>query len=306
LLVLWWLLVGPLAVFKATLLVDEFHGLITAILIFSFLLSSWLYVSARFRGIPSSGNFLWDFWLGLELNPELFGVDLKLFALKPAMMGWTMINLSVAAKEWDLLGGHLSPSMVVYQLLSFIYVFDYFWFEPLMLSTWDIIAEHWGFMLVFGDLWWIPIVFSLQSWAILSRQTEPSALYLVIAVVVFIVGYFIFRFGNLQKDAFKANSRVVIWGRPAEALDGRLLVSGLWGWLRKPNYLGDLLIALSFSLPCGSPFTAAPVAYAYPTYLLILLIHRQWRDDRRCAQKYGALWKKYTERVPYAIIPGIY
>jgi protein-S-isoprenylcysteine O-methyltransferase Ste14 len=31
----------------------------------------------------------------------------------------------------------------------------------------------------------------------------------------------------------------------------KLLVSGWWGLVRKPNYLGDLLMALSWSLPCG-------------------------------------------------------
>lgn len=30
-----------------------------------------------------------------------------------------------------------------------------------------------------------------------------------------------------------------------------LLVSGWWGVVRHPNYLGDLLMALAWSLPCG-------------------------------------------------------
>ena len=31
----------------------------------------------------------------------------------------------------------------------------------------------------------------------------------------------------------------------------RLLVSGWWGLCRHPNYLGDLIMALAWSLPCG-------------------------------------------------------
>ena len=31
----------------------------------------------------------------------------------------------------------------------------------------------------------------------------------------------------------------------------KLLVSGWWGMCRKPNYLGDILMALSWSLACG-------------------------------------------------------
>lgn len=30
-----------------------------------------------------------------------------------------------------------------------------------------------------------------------------------------------------------------------------LLVSGWWGVVRHPNYLGDLIMALAWSLPCG-------------------------------------------------------
>lgn len=33
--------------------------------------------------------------------------------------------------------------------------------------------------------------------------------------------------------------------------DGKLLISGWWGWLRHPNYLGDILMHFAFALPCG-------------------------------------------------------
>lgn len=31
----------------------------------------------------------------------------------------------------------------------------------------------------------------------------------------------------------------------------KLLISGWWGWLRQPNYLGDILMYWAFVLPCG-------------------------------------------------------
>jgi hypothetical protein len=37
-----------------------------------------------------------------------------------------------------------------------------------------------------------------------------------------------------------------------------------------------------------------------------LLVPRQLDDDRRCAQKYGALWQEYQRTVPKRIIPFIY
>lgn len=35
-----------------------------------------------------------------------------------------------------------------------------------------------------------------------------------------------------------------------------LLVSGWWGFVRHPNYLGDLIMALAWSLPCGKHLSA--------------------------------------------------
>lgn len=37
-----------------------------------------------------------------------------------------------------------------------------------------------------------------------------------------------------------------------------LLVSGWWGFVRHPNYLGDLIMALAWSLPCGEHCIGAP------------------------------------------------
>ena len=46
--------------------------------------------------------------------------------------------------------------------------------------------------------------------------------------------------------------------------------------------------------------------YFYPIYFLILLVHRERRDNAHCKQKYGASWERYCERVPYRIIPYVY
>lgn len=32
-----------------------------------------------------------------------------------------------------------------------------------------------------------------------------------------------------------------------------LLVSGWFGWVRHPNYLGDILMMFAWCLPCGTP-----------------------------------------------------
>ena len=40
-------------------------------------------------------------------------------------------------------------------------------------------------------------------------------------------------------------------------------------------------------------------------YLTLLLADRAWRDDARCADKYGPYWKTYCRKVPFKIVPGV-
>ena len=82
------------------------------------------------------------------------------------------------------------------------------------------------------------------------------------------------------------------------------MVSGFWGVARHVNYLGELLMASALALSLGYPGAIWP--WLYPVYYLALLVPRQIADDRRCAQKYGALWVEYRRAVPYRIVPGIY
>jgi protein-S-isoprenylcysteine O-methyltransferase Ste14 len=129
----------------------------------------------------------------------------------------------------------------------------------------------------------------------------------VCLVVLDLVGYAVFRGANLQKHRFRLNPDALVWGRKPEYIataDGsRLLVSGWWGRARHLNYLGDLLMALAWCLPCGF---AHPLPYFYLGYSAILLVHRERRDCARCAAKYGQAWDAYCRRVPWRIVPGLY
>jgi delta14-sterol reductase len=81
-----------------------------------------------------TGNILHDWWFGVQLNPDFLGLDLKFFWIRTGMLGWFLINLSVAAKQFQNQGS-LSLSMALYQAFSAIYVLDYFWHEEAMTST---------------------------------------------------------------------------------------------------------------------------------------------------------------------------
>ncbi|KAK9985738.1 hypothetical protein SO802_030689 [Lithocarpus litseifolius] len=291
-----------------TVISDRGLELLSATFVFSCIVTLALYAAGcKSRNQGSSlkphitGNLIHDWWFGIQLNPQFMGIDLKFFFVRAGMMGWLIINLSVLARS--IQDATLSQSMILYQLFCALYILDYFFYEEYMTSTWDIIAERLGFMLVFGDLVWIPFGFSVQGWWLLNNKPELTTASVIANCFVFLIGYLVFRGANKQKHVFKKNPNAPIWGRPPKVIGGKLLASGFWGVARHCNYLGDLLLALSFSLPCG---ISSPIPYFYPIYLLILLIWRERRDEARCAMKYKEVWAEYCKLVPWRILPYFY
>ena len=189
--------------------------------------------------------------------------------------------------------------MWLYQAFTGIYVLDYFWNEEKMLTTWDIISEEFGYMLVFGDYVFIPFAFSVQCHYLLDYPDYESIFSIAPVVLLYLLGYYLFRNSNSQKNQFKLNPKQLIWGKEPQTIGGKLLVSGFWGLSRHMNYTGDLIMALAYCLPCGAQLGG----YFYAYYLLTLLLHRAYRDDAKCREKYSKLWKEYTDRVPYVFLP---
>jgi delta14-sterol reductase len=69
----------------------------------------------------------------------------------------------------------------------------------------DITTDGFGFMLSFGDLVWVPFLYSLQARYLMANPVELSGAALAAIVAVFGVGYALFRGANLEKDAFRAS-----------------------------------------------------------------------------------------------------
>ena len=58
-------------------------------------------------------------------------------------------------------------------------------------------------MLAFGDLAWVPMMYSLQARFLVTSTQQLSSQYLALCVAVGSAGFFIFRAANAQKDAWK-------------------------------------------------------------------------------------------------------
>lgn len=256
--------------------------------------------------------WLHDAWFGVLKDPRLFGVDLKMFAYQPSLIGLSLMNLAFLAAQLQR-HGYVTAEMALYQGFTFAYLLTHYLREEFMLSTWDVIAERFGFMLVWGDLVYVPFLYSLVGWflvdvpvgdaRLLGLPVATSTPYLAFLFCFHVFFHWVFRGANWQKHRFKRDPSARIWGKAAQALDGRLLISGFWGIGRKINYTGELGVYLSFALCAGF---ASPWPYLLPLSLTILLTQRAARDERRCREKYGELWTRYSERARFRIFPFVY
>jgi hypothetical protein len=257
-----------------------------------------------------TGRVLHDYVMGTSLNPRWRELDWKLFCEgRPGLIGWVALDLSLAAKQYELHGTVTTPMLVVCALQAW-YVADYFYHEEAILTTWDIKHENFGWMLCWGDLVWVPFTYTLQALYLVHHPHEMPPWAVAGVLALFLVGYAIMRGANAQKHAFRRDPGAPLkwwWGGAPRYIAARrgtpLLVSGFWGMSRHVNYLGDVMMGLAWSLPCGF---ARPLPYFYVSYLTVLLVHRERRDHARCAEKYGADWEAYCARVRWRIVPGLY
>ena len=147
---------------------DNFLPLLTADCIVSVMLSAYLYVTSfgASKLLATGGQTdaaIYNFFIGRELNPRLGSFDLKHFCeLYPGLIGWVIIDLGMLQKQYEQLG-YVSAPMLLVCTFQFIYVCDAIWFEKAILSTMDIVHDGFGFMLIFGDLVWVPFTYSLQA-----------------------------------------------------------------------------------------------------------------------------------------------
>jgi delta14-sterol reductase len=295
-----------------------------------------------------TGVAIYDFFIGRELNPRvnvpLIGeVDVKAWLeMRPGLTGWLLLNLAFVAKQWRNYG-YLSDSICFISAVQAYYVLEGQYAESGILGMMDITTDGLGFMLTFGDIVWVPFLYTTQVRYLSTYPVHLGWRGLAIVSMTFAVGLFIFRSANSQKARFRKDPTAPEFANATflQTKRGtRLLTSGWWGRSRHINYFGDWLQSLPFCLPTGiAGYVVLPVGaavitgmgpevaqmldgrvvvpgtaegwgmlytYFYSAWFGFLLVHREMRDDKACQEKYGEDWDKYKQTVKYKIIPGVY
>ncbi len=305
--------------FSPTIIYDHLGAMFGALNIFSLCFCLFLYFKGIFK--PSStdhgstGNPLFDFYWGTELYPRVMGWDLKQFTnCRFGMMSWGLILISYAAKQNQLYG--LSDSMLIAVALQLIYITKFFLWETGYLRSLDIMHDRAGFYICWGCLVWVPCIYTSST---LYLVHHPIHLGDTLATAIFLAGsasIIINYLADRQRQIVRAkNGACLVWRRPphliqavyttqtGEPKQSLLLASGWWGIARHFHYVPEILGAFFWSVP--ALFTNF-MPYFYVVFLTILLLDRAYRHDKRCAEKYGASWDLYCQRVPYKIIPYVF
>jgi 7-dehydrocholesterol reductase len=205
--------------------------------------------------------------------------------------------------------------MIVAVALQLIYIAKFFVWETGYLRSLDIMHDRAGYYICWGCLVWVPGIYTSST---LYLVGHPNHLGLPLAVSIMTLGtacILINYFADRQRQLVRAtNGDCTIWGkRPnttvahyitakGEAKTNLLLTSGWWGISRHFHYIPEILGAFFWTVPALF-LNFSP--YFYVIFLTCLLIERAFRDDQRCANKYGSDWDVYCEQVPYKIIPYV-
>ena len=308
--------------FKMYEVIDEFGPIMSVAIISGFLVSTALYASAFFYGKQHrmTGYHIYDFFMGAELNPRIFGImDLKMFF--EVRMPWYMlflISLAVAARQYEHFGW-VSGEVAFLVMAHFLYANACSKAEGMIITSWDMYYEKLGFMLTFWNLAGVPL--SYCHCAIYLANRAPSQYHwnkfaLTAFYVIYLFVYWVWDTCNHQKNHFRQAEHGCYVYRTAPpqlpwqrienpkfiktSTGDSILMDGWYGYARKVHYTCDMVFALSWALITGFD---SPFPWFYPVFFAAMIVHRAIRDVQRCRIKYGEAWREYERQVPYLFIP---
>lgn len=257
---------------------------------------------------------LFKFYRGLKFHPTIFGVDIKQWTnCRFGMIAWQLIILIFAFYMYHNAG--FNWAMFVSVLLQTIYIGKFFHWETGYFNTLDITLDRAGYYICWGCLVFLPALYTYTVYYLVNRSPNIS---IKTSIIIFLLGaYFTYKNYEVdrQKEIFKKNKEhSIINGKPAKWLDvkynkdgkevdSKLLLSGHWGYSRHTNYTYEILTSATWS---AVGYQYGPIPFLYLGYITFLLVHRIYRDEKKCKAKYGKYWKEYCKLVPYRLVKGVY
>ena len=260
---------------------------------------------------------IFKFYNGILKHYKFTNVDAKqLINSRFSMLVWEISIITFGFYYFHNSNStEINSGLMVNIILQTIYLGKFYGWEEGYFNTLDITMDKLGFYIIWGCLVYVPFLYTLSTYYLVihppSLNWAESSCIMLFGLFSILMNYWV----DYQKQIFiEKNGDVIIWGSKAKYIEtkytinneeknGKLLISGFWGICRHSNYLFELMLSIAWCLPA---IRVSFIPFLYPVFMVILLLHRTYRDEKKCSEKYKMYWDQYCEIVKYRFIPYIY
>ena len=123
----------------------------------------------------TNGSLIIDFFWGTELYPRIFGFDVKQFTnCRFGLMYWQVGIICYAFKQYEMLGGHISSSMLISVILQSVYLFKFYYWETGYFCSMDIQHDRAGYYICWGCLVYVPSMYTIHTYFLVEHPVNLS------------------------------------------------------------------------------------------------------------------------------------
>ncbi|CAH8434083.1 unnamed protein product [Heterobilharzia americana] len=203
----------------STMLPNLWLSLLTSACVASFVISLMAFFASRTvvrhtrQSAAKPSNVFVDLWYGRYSRPQWFGIDWKMIIIRSGLTALPLIDMVYIFGQYDKYE-RISPALAAHALMHALWVLDFFIFEDAFAHTYEAQSVTFGSSFVVGQLVALPFTYSITSSFLSSRPdvgrlpSSPSKRscnpYTTgISVIAFLMGLWIHRGSNNQKDRFR-------------------------------------------------------------------------------------------------------
>lgn len=283
---------------------NEYLRLFSVTLVCAIILNTVLFVLAQMNVIKKEKDYCLPmaFFFG-NRRQFIFGrVELKYFLYAHVgMVAWGMLDLLILLNA--ILEGTVTAPLIFIAVSQYIIVAHTVLFENFLRSRPFMETEGLGFFWMLRVLLYLPFLHSLPAYYAAVTEVTLNKPALMADCVFFLFGFVIYVTSIHQKENFVSDPGAYKNLRSMPYFPGkRVMVSGYWGIVQKPDYLGYMIMWMAWALACG--LSGLAVLVLLVIYASMLLMLQQTTSLKK--MKYKNVWSRYMAHVPYKLIPHIF
>ncbi|KAI9551846.1 hypothetical protein GHT06_022182 [Daphnia sinensis] len=287
--------------FSASYVLSHFTQFVIPNFVVSFVLAIIVFYR-EWQNRSNDTSIMSHFVIGSSLHATISGVNIKGWVHRAIFITVIVLHFLVLEANVEKVGV-ISPTLMLVAAMQILYSVEALWNDGNLIHSFDFVHLKTGWAYLATNAY--PLITFLITLCVVNSRIELSYVALAPIGLLFFLGLWIKVRSNAQKTAFHkdpdhssfANMEILT------SASGKLLISGWWGWLRHPNYLGDILMHWAFVFPCG--FQMA-LPYVIALFVTICLVYRAKESDLADKLKYGPSWDRYCQRVTSRLIPRVF